>query len=243
MDDVEHLLKTHTTRNNTTIPKDRVAQSRQAKWLRHGRRGTHVFIMKIAERSRALDWYWELWRELGGELPTRLDIAIPALSTSVRLLIPEDPDQVGGQFAQKQLAAGTVVDTCWEMLEDVTDRETLERQRNMGMTIALAWKSVAGRLDWIAYDTTVQGKSRGWAVLAGVARQVGKEKLWLGVLKCSRLAEHSAISGIATTANSSSADVDPPRGWKSIRGAAGYRRLPYATQHVERKRRGIPCYT
>ncbi|WVQ96460.1 hypothetical protein IAU59_003565 [Kwoniella sp. CBS 9459] len=173
--DVEHLMRSNTTRAGAM--KDRVKQSRQIQWLRGRRRGTQVFIMKIAERSRSLDWYWELWRDLGGELPERFDIAVPSLQTSIRLLIPQEGegDYMVGSAAQcRAFEKSKVIDECWDMLEDSMDvgelRRQAEQQDGEKLRLDLAWKSHDGNLDWVAYGTTVQQKSRDWALLAGLAR-------------------------------------------------------------------------
>ena len=153
--------------------KTRVQQSKQAKWLRTGRRGTHVFILKVAERSRALDWYWELWRELGGGLPRRMDIVVPALSTTVRLNIPEDEDEVGSRRVCKELSPINTIKTCWDMMTGAMDvHAILEQQEDRGkeLDLELAWKAVDGNLEWVAYGKTVMGQNRDWAVLAGVAK-------------------------------------------------------------------------
>ncbi|KAK8858607.1 hypothetical protein IAR55_002836 [Kwoniella newhampshirensis] len=173
--DVDEILHSTTTRLGGM--KDRVKQSRQAQWLRGRRRGTQMFIFKIAERSRAMDWYWELWRDLGGELPHRFDISVPVLSTSLRLLIPEDEESghAGNNKLYKHFDPHILIDTCWNMLSKSVDIDDLMDQRAQGgqkdiLDLELAWKSRDGTLDWVAYRNTVQGRSRSWAVLAGLAR-------------------------------------------------------------------------
>jgi hypothetical protein len=164
--DVDRILQSRSTIHGAL--KDAVKQSRQYRWLkRFGKSGSHVFIIKISERTRAADWFWELWRDLGGELPRRLDIQIPQLGTSVRLAIPEDPEEVGGRETLDILNPETVIDTCWEMLEGIYDHDKVGRDTDVG----LAWKTEDGRLDWLAFNTTVQGRPRDWAILVGLARQ------------------------------------------------------------------------
>ncbi len=174
---MDQIARSNTTR--TSAIKDRVQQSKTAKWLSHGRQGTHIFIIKIAERSRALDWYWELWRELGGELPTRFDVQVPSLSTSVRLLVPSevenDDGEAGGRETRKIINRGKVVETCYDMIKRTMDIEDLLQQvsDHMGaLHLQLAWKGVDGSLDWLSgrEDTTVTGLKRDWAVLAGIAQ-------------------------------------------------------------------------
>jgi hypothetical protein len=171
-EDIERLKRRSSHRASAI--KNRLSQSKQVQWLRKGRRGTHIFIMKIGQRSRASDWYWEIWRELGGELPTRLDIVVPALSSSVRLLIPEG-DEMGGSKAQKELNKDKIVQTCWEMMEGTVDIEELVKQRSAlsgGLKLELAWKGTDGSLDWVAWGDTVEGRKRGWAVLASLAESL-----------------------------------------------------------------------
>lgn len=170
--DIAHTTKTTQITRESTI-KGIIQQSRQFQWLKLGDRGTHIFILKLGQRSRAVDWYWELWRELGGELPRRLDIAAPSLSTSIRLLIPQDGDMVGDAKISRQFNRQNTIKTCWEMLEKVIDVQDLKSQRTdhgAELDMELAWKAPDGTLEWVAYDKTVQGKKRDWSVLVGLAR-------------------------------------------------------------------------
>ncbi|WVR06432.1 hypothetical protein IAU60_003463 [Kwoniella sp. DSM 27419] len=177
-EDLSHLMRASTTRAGAV--KDRVTQSRQFQWLRGRKRGTQVFIMKLGERSRALDWYWEIWRDLGGELPDRMEIGVPSLSTSIRLLVPRDDENgmVGGAEQLRMFAKDKVVQTCWDMLTESLDVADLRRQseeiHGERLRLEMAWKSSDGGLDWVAFDSTVQKKGRAWALLAGLARAQGE---------------------------------------------------------------------
>ena len=173
--DLEHNFRSFTTHSRSTTYKNRVQQSKQAKWLRLGRRGTHVFILKIAQRSRAIDWFWEIWRDFGGELPGRFDIAIPSFSSSVRIAVPHDDNgQVGDKKTCGELSAGKVIEKCQEMVGETIDLERLFEQRGKaGLEprphLALTWMSQEGTLEWLSDRTTVVGGKRDWGVLAGVA--------------------------------------------------------------------------
>lgn len=169
--DLERNAGRQTTRSQAI--KTRFKESKQGQWLSTGRRGTHVFVMKLGERSRAMDWYWEIWRELGGELPTQFDIEVPALSTSVRIKMPQDDVDIGGRLTQKQLNPRRLIDTCWDMVSQTIDvQEILDQKRQAGdqLDLELAWKGVDGVLEWVAWSNTVQNRARDWAVLAGVAK-------------------------------------------------------------------------
>jgi len=170
-DDVEHIMHSNSTRSDAI--KDRVSQSRQARWLKRGNRGTHIFVMKIAERSRALDWYWELWRDLGGDLPTRVDIYVPALTTTVRLEIPDDEDMVGSKRVCSEMSPKNAIKTCWDMMGKTVDlQDLLDHRSDRGgdLDLELAWKASDGALDWLAHSTTVCGKARDWALLASIVK-------------------------------------------------------------------------
>lgn len=159
--------------------KSRVQQSKQAKWLRSGKKGTHIFVMKIAERSRAIDWYWELWRELGGELPARIDITLPSFSTSVRLTLPEDEDMVGSKSTCREFSPSNTIKTSHELLREAIDVDALKKQRSQlgdELDLRLVWKSMGGNLDWVAWETTVQGKNRDWPLLAGLAKHQAEQQ-------------------------------------------------------------------
>lgn len=162
---MDRILRQKTTRIGIT--KERVKNSKQAQWLQRNKQGSHVFILNIAERSRAMDWYWEIWRELGGELPRRIDLAVPALSTSVRLALPEDEDMVGSKPTCQAFSPKNTVKTCYDMISETVDVEALKRE---SFDLHLAWAG-DGNLDWVCWDTTVQGRNRDWALLAGVAKQ------------------------------------------------------------------------
>jgi len=171
--------KRSTTRAN--IVRDKLKNSRQAQWLRRGKRGSQVFIFKLGQRSRALDWYWEIWRALQGELPTRIDIAVPSLGSSIRLRIPGDDLEITDETIA-DLSTRSIVRTCWGMMSSTMDVDDLLRQRKQSdgerLDLELAWKSPNGMLEWVAYATTTEGKKRDWAVLAGIAKlAVGVEAI------------------------------------------------------------------
>lgn len=174
--EVEAVLKSSKTSRISAV-KDRVAHSSQAQWLRGHKKGTQIFILKLPERSRALDWYWELWRDLGGRLPERFDISVPVVSTSIRMNISEEVDNGQADSGQllRHFCPGTVITTSWETLrkktafDDIIQQARLQRIKDE-VDLQLVWKASDGVLDWVAYLETVEGKKRPWALLAGLAR-------------------------------------------------------------------------
>jgi hypothetical protein len=111
-----------------------------------------------------------MWRELGGELPHRIDIRVPTLSTSIRLRLPDD-EEVGGRLVRNALNPNVTVRTCYDLLSGAVDVEAMLGERGQkAHDLKLVWRGMDTSLDWLAYDTTVQGKRRDWGVLAGLAR-------------------------------------------------------------------------
>ncbi|KIR57141.1 spore wall assembly protein [Cryptococcus gattii Ru294] len=174
--EVEAVLKSPKTSRISAV-RNRVAQSSQVQWLRGHKKGTQIFIVKLAERSRTLDWYWELWRDLGGQLPERIDISIPLMSTAIRMGISEDEETGQADSGQllRHFCPDMVVKTCWEMLrkkkaiDDIVQQAKRQGIKDEG-DLRLVWKANDGLLDWVAYPDTVEGKERPWALLAGLAR-------------------------------------------------------------------------
>lgn len=221
--------------------KGKIKESRQFQWLL-GKKGTQVIIMKSGEKSRALDWYWEIWRELGGELPGRMDIVAPSLSTTVRLIIPrpEGGGEEGNKTIARQLNRENTIKTCRTMLKDVIDIDELIDQRpdhGENFALELAWKATDGTLDWISCDTTVQGKRRDWSILAGIARaQVGYISIKLTVGRESR-ADTTIAPG------KSPAAISPFGRWHASRRTSRRRGLPDPTQHFLRQRKHVRLYS
>ncbi|WVQ65819.1 uncharacterized protein L199_003997 [Kwoniella botswanensis] len=187
-DDVSYLMRSNSSRLGDM--RNRIKQSKQIQWLKGHNKGSQVFIMKLGERSRSLDWYWEIWKELNtnGEegLPDRFDIQIPSLSTSIRLFTnptgDDEYDPLGSTSQLEKFEKTKVIETCWKMLLDSDlNVEDLKRQSESASTskgqldLQLVWKNQKnGNLDWIAYGDTVQGKKRGWNLLSGLARAQGE---------------------------------------------------------------------
>ncbi|WWC88719.1 uncharacterized protein L201_003632 [Kwoniella dendrophila CBS 6074] len=198
-DDVNVLLRSNNTRAGKM--KSKIKQSKQIQWLNkfniNKRGGSQIFIMKLAERSRSLDWFWEIFRELNGELPFKFDISIPDLSTSIRLFvnnnndnnnnndgiskIQDDDNEIGNSKQCAKFQKDKVIKDCYEMLLNTSiNIEELKKQSEIGsstrLNLQLAWKNNFGNLDWIVYDNTVQGEKRDWNLLSGLARSQGERK-------------------------------------------------------------------
>ena len=174
--DLQRGLRSFSTHSRSTTYKNRVQQSKQAKWLRTGRRGTHVFILKAHHRSSAVDWFWELWRDLGGELPERFEISIPTFQSSVRIAVPqdEDDDMVGSRRVCAAMSPDKTIRQCVDMTRQAVDLDhLLEQRQKAGLEkepqLELVWKCQEGTLEWITGKTTLLGLKRDWSVLAGVA--------------------------------------------------------------------------
>ncbi|WVQ73104.1 hypothetical protein IAR50_002668 [Cryptococcus sp. DSM 104548] len=170
--EIERLLHMSDT-SKVSVLKDRIKQSSQVQWLHGQRKGTQIFLIKLSERSRALDWYWELFRDLGGELPDRFDVFTPSLSTYIRFRVSQG-EEADTTALFKRFNRDRVIKTCWDVLNKDNTIDKLLKEREMetkeATDLELVWKGTDGVLDWVAYASTVEGLKRPWAMLAGLAR-------------------------------------------------------------------------
>ncbi|EIW80949.1 hypothetical protein CONPUDRAFT_103997 [Coniophora puteana RWD-64-598 SS2] len=142
--------------------------------------GTNVFIFKTKSRTRAVDWVWHLWQKFGGEIPTSLEIRCPNIDSRIKLAVPvgdtTDLDKAFAMFSKSNIinlvrnslkeVSGSAVMSDWEAI--------ISQKDAVGKSIELAWRSEA-KLDWIWWDKDVDGNSRDWAMLCGMAlKQAGK---------------------------------------------------------------------
>lgn len=128
---------------------------------------------------------WELWRELGGEIPRALDIHMPAIDVRVRVPIPEE---VPEEFTHEYASVGAALTLRGEGFKIMTKERLLstvlglakghpdwcnliELATKQGIKFELAWRT-GTTLDWVRESQTVSGEPRDWAVLCG---QVVKE--------------------------------------------------------------------
>ncbi|KAI9465399.1 hypothetical protein BJY52DRAFT_1243706 [Lactarius psammicola] len=145
------------------------------------RTGTNVFVFKARCRSRAIDWIWRLWRDLGGILPPFIEVRSPVLDTRLKIDIPESADY--SIFSHDNLVA-----LCMKTLSTVQDWDVIIKKRLAeGAHMELAWR-LDTNLDWVWWLDDIHGNPRTWAVLAGLALNQAGRAAHLEV----RLAEHMA---------------------------------------------------
>ncbi|RDB17902.1 Meiotically up-regulated gene 56 protein [Hypsizygus marmoreus] len=163
----------------TTAQRDSSTSRRFFRWAKEG---TNIFIFNLKSRSRAYDWIWQLWRQLGGELPTAVEVRNPRLNTRVRIDIPTTDDQGIYEVCSRE----NIIALCKKSLRSVGDWNNLiEREVMKGKVLELAWR-VDTNLDWIWREDDVDGESRPWAVLCGLALKQASQPAVLEI----HLAEH-----------------------------------------------------
>ncbi|KAG2155842.1 uncharacterized protein EDB93DRAFT_1128478 [Suillus bovinus] len=157
------------------------------------REGTNVFVFKPKCRTRAMDWCWQLWRHLGGKIPTSIEIRCPAIGTRVDLDVPA-VDEVNIDKAYHMFSRKNIIDTVRKSLasscgsHEVASRDwnhVVERKIAAGTTLQLAW-NLEAKLDWVWKEEDVMGQPRPWAVLCGLAMQQGTKRAHLEL----RLGQH-----------------------------------------------------
>ncbi|KIY67116.1 hypothetical protein CYLTODRAFT_397691 [Cylindrobasidium torrendii FP15055 ss-10] len=137
---------------------------------------TYVFVCKVKTRSRALDWIWQLWRHIGGQLPKILEVRSPILDTKVKIDVPTI-ETVDGL---KMFTRSNIIKLCIQGLRTVPDwHDVVEHQICGGRVLELAWRSGVN-LDWIWQEEDVFNRDRSWVVLCGLALQQAHLEIRLG---------------------------------------------------------------
>ncbi len=150
---------------------DRIKQSKQYKMLKQDGSWTQVFVFIGRNKKTTRDWTWEIWRELGGELPDQLQVNVPDLESIIKLPIPSD-DFVGSSSTCKIMTRKNILQACEEALLGMPHvRTLLEEARSAtgsNLQLELAWQR-GDQLDWISAndERTDEGRKRNWAVLEG----------------------------------------------------------------------------
>ncbi|OCH86402.1 hypothetical protein OBBRIDRAFT_797244 [Obba rivulosa] len=154
---------------------------------RESSRGTQILIFKVKSRTRAIDWVWNLWRHLGGQLPSTLEIRSPTLDTRLEINIP-NYDTPSAAAAYAVFNKDNLTRLCEKSLRAMPEyRALVECRLAEGATFELAWRHGAN-LDWVWQLEDVRGNPREWAVLCGIALKQGDQLPHLEI----RLREHAS---------------------------------------------------
>ncbi|THV05242.1 hypothetical protein K435DRAFT_745488 [Dendrothele bispora CBS 962.96] len=165
----------------TALPTRRLYNPFKSRWdIKPSKEGTNIFIFKLKSRSRAYDWVWRLWRAKGNDLPPSVEVQNPRLESRVKINIPAlDTTEVYRVFSRDN-----IIGLCIRSLSKVGDwKYVIEREMSDGKALQLAWRN-GTFLDWIWLDKDVDGRSRKWSVLCGLA--VKQQPLQLEI----RIGEH-----------------------------------------------------
>ncbi|KDR82730.1 hypothetical protein GALMADRAFT_844524 [Galerina marginata CBS 339.88] len=140
-----------------------------SRWVFSGEKeGTNIFVFKLKSRSRAYDWCWQLWRQMGGQIPRTIDVYNPRLSTKVTIEVSEE-DQLNSAALYQLFKRENILNLCMETLRKVPHYKYLVvGEIEKGKSLQLAWRLDA-TLDWMWLETDVSGKHRDWSVLCGLA--------------------------------------------------------------------------
>ncbi|PWN36860.1 uncharacterized protein FA14DRAFT_7455 [Meira miltonrushii] len=89
------------------------------------RSGTHVWLFDGRTASNSADWMWDLWRELGGQIPDAIDVHIPVLGFRVRIPIPDEIPNSQQNSAPKSMRASTKpgVKTLFRGIDEIDEEE------------------------------------------------------------------------------------------------------------------------
>ncbi|BGO90868.1 hypothetical protein NBRC10512_002383 [Rhodotorula toruloides] len=160
--------------------KTRFTKATKRGYVHLGSTGTNIYLFRARTHSTAKAWIWHLYRALGGQLPSAIEVTVPGLGAKLRLPLPKgcdyeedvdlgehaDDDLEGNAYRHLQPSA--VVDACIEQLAGVREwKDLVEDAKRMGADFRLAWRNGA-ILDWIQPEMAEQGKCD-FSVVGGVA--------------------------------------------------------------------------
>ncbi|OJA08772.1 hypothetical protein AZE42_01293 [Rhizopogon vesiculosus] len=172
-------------------------QSKARALFHRAKEGTNVFVFKAKCRTRAMDWCWQLWRHLGGQIPSSIELRCPVIGTRVSLDVPI-VDAVHISRAYDMFSRRNIIDIVRNSLSSSPDshetasrdwKHVVEPEIAAGKTLELAWR-VDAKLDWVWQEEDVMGQPRPWAVLCGLAMQQGSKPAHLEL----RLGQHYPIT-------------------------------------------------
>lgn len=142
--------------------------------------GTNIYTIRAKTTAITKEWMWELYRVLGGSVPTSLDVVVPGLGARISLPIPADltPSSVasgkvkgGGGYLSVLEGEGyrlctpeAVVEVCVKHLSAVGEWAGLMQNcKDEGVEMRLAWRR-GEVLDWVETGE----KASGWSVVVGL---------------------------------------------------------------------------
>ena len=108
-------------------------------------------------------------RHLGGQVPPTIEVHNPRLNSTVTIDIPYRL-QIDNQELYAVFTRDNIVELCMNSLRSVPDWFALVEKEltEQGKRLELCWRRDA-HLDWLWLDEDVYGKTRPWAILAGLA--------------------------------------------------------------------------
>ncbi len=118
--------------------------------------------------------YLHFRRHLGGELPPFVEIRCPAIDTRLKIDIPGyNTSNIDAAYAV--FTPSNIIGLCMQVLYTVDEyNEVISHALKQGTSLGLAWR-MDSRLDWVWQISDVEGKSRAWSILCGLAmRQVSQ---------------------------------------------------------------------
>ncbi|KAG9035602.1 hypothetical protein FRB95_011008 [Tulasnella sp. JGI-2019a] len=146
------------------------------------RDGTYAFVFKCKSRSRAADWMWHIWREIGGGMPDVIEVNVPQLGSRIRFDVPSAEFLEVNQ-GYRTISRRYILDMCRQYIGP----EDWEKILDDAGQVELCWRK-NGNLEWIWLDLDVNGETRAWSVVHPVGFRQLKAPMQLEV----RPARHAA---------------------------------------------------
>ncbi|KAH7913406.1 Pleckstrin homology domain-containing protein [Hygrophoropsis aurantiaca] len=171
----------------------RSSESKARAILHRAKEGTNVFIFKHKSRTRAMDWVWQLWRRLGNQIPSTIEIRCPNIEARFKIDIPII-DVVNVEKAYTMFSRSNIINLIHKSLDSAHHsgnaasrdwKHVMEPEIARGKALKLAWR-MDTKLDWIWQEEDIEGNRRPWAILYGLVLKQARKSSHLEL----RLAEH-----------------------------------------------------
>lgn len=121
-----------------------------------------------------LDWCWEIWKELGGQIPEQLRVHVPIFESVIDLPRPLEDYAASPATLQAFSRSRILLDVFTTLRNQLPDydefvKREMARSGQHSLRLELAWET-GMHLDWIPSfaEWSVEDRERQWAVLSGL---------------------------------------------------------------------------
>lgn len=166
---------------------NKMKKTKEFKWVqeRAEKNRSLVFVFIGRERTRMLDWCWDIWKELGGQIPEQLRVHIPIFESVIDLPRPREDYTASPATLQAFSRSQILLDVFTTLRNQLPDydefvKREMARSGEHSLRLELAWET-GMHLDWIPSfaEWSVEDQERRSAVLSGLTMDEVCDIAWL----------------------------------------------------------------